>query len=839
MPVDVLTNRYDNKRSSTNLNETTLTAANVNVNGFGKLFDRTVDGDLYSQPLVVTGVNIGRLPDVAPAPHNVVYLATSRNWVYAYDAEDPRAFLPYWAKNLGTPMPKNDISPFMYPPGSAMNNFSSEIGIISTPVIRKVGDGGTIYVVAKTRIDAVASGTVTPSYHYHLHALNIQTGDPAVAAQEIKASVTSSNGTAVPFDALPQLNRPGLLLLKDNTGKDVIFMAFSSLGDAGGFYGWVVAHDADTLAFLACHCTTPDWGEGGIWQSGTGLAEDENGFIYYVSGNGASTFDHDTLGRYPQHLALPGTAGAGPFVKAPGFGCSIVKLKFRRNAATPGASTLSVDDSYTPSDTTSGGEVIEGHATEPLNEHDFDLCAGPVLFEATSSDGTSNSLVLGGGKNGRFYVLNRGGLGGWQAPVGGIPSKNPKALQEERLCNFHIHGAPVYWQSAPQGPSVYVWSEMDRLGGFAWDPDARKFKNKPYGVSQFGFAEGPMLMPGGFIAVSANGTTRNTGIIWASHPTADANNATVPGVLRAFDASTIETLNGLPCFKLLWFSDHDPLGPDRVGMFAKFNPPVIANGKVYLATFSRQLVVYGLLPNPPGPHGMEGMAMGTGTVPTPALRAGAAMSIGRGPVQFEQTVGTSVEGSVSGTCEKYTVLGSGRDISGKHDEFHFVGRAIDGSQTVTVTALVVNIQEESPLTMAGVMIRVATDPDPKKLATDSPHASMVITPRGGSMMLDRTAPGAAASATKGLNVKPPYWVRVVSRPVADQGRYRLTASISGTGHDWQVVGQPVEIASQGMKVQDSGVGMLHVGLVVCAHSEPGKSIEALRMATFEDFEIQV
>jgi len=648
---------------------------------------------------------------------------------------------------------------------------------------------------------------------------------------EIKGSATSSNGTIITFDSLLQLNRPGLLLMKDDTGKDVVYIAFSSQGDAGAFYGWVMAHDADTLEPLACHCTTPDWGEGGIWQSGNGLAGDEDGFVYYVSGNGASTFDHDTLGRYPHHLALPGSAGPGAIVNPPGFGCSIVKLRFQRNTAAAGESTLSVMDSYTPSDTTSGGELIEGHLSEPLNEHDFDLCAGPVLFDAPVSDGTRSSLVLGGGKNGRFYVLKRDKLGGWAAPVGGVPSKNSNALQEERLCNFHIHGAPVYWESAPQGPSVYVWSEMDRLGGFAWDPVARKFKNKPFGVSQFGFAEGVMLMPGGFIAISANGTTPNTGIIWASHPTEDANNATAPGVLRAFDASTIESLDGMPCFKLLWFSDHDPLKPDRVGMFAKFNPPVIANGKVYLATFSRQLVVYGLLSHPPGSPAMGGMAM--------AMAAGAVMAESRVPGQFQQTVGTRVEGSVSGTCEKYTVLGSGRDIGGTHDEFHFLGELTDGSRTVTVKALVVNIQEESPMTMAGVMIRVATGQDPKLLEVDSPHATMVITPGGGSILLDRLTSGAAGNSTKGLNVKPPYWVRVESRPIPDQGRYRLTGWISGTGHDWQVVGQPIEIAGKGMKVQDLGVGRLQVGLVVSAHSEPSKSIEALRMATFEDFDIQV
>jgi hypothetical protein len=125
--VNVLTNRYHNTRSGANLEETELTPDKINVEQFGKLFSRTVDGDLYSQPLIVTGVRIGE------KTRRVVYLATSRNWVYAYDAEEPDESLPLWQVNLGPPVPRSKIPPETQ--GGLYTNFGSEVGITSTPVI--------------------------------------------------------------------------------------------------------------------------------------------------------------------------------------------------------------------------------------------------------------------------------------------------------------------------------------------------------------------------------------------------------------------------------------------------------------------------------------------------------------------------------------------------------------------------------------------------------------------------------------------------------------------------------------------------------------------------------
>ena len=262
MGIDVLTNRYENSRVGVNTKETVLNTKSVSIPTFGKLFARTVDGDLYAQPLIVSDLTIGGMK------RDVVFLATSRNWVYAYDAEHPEEVLPLWSRNLGTPVPRDDIFP-------GYLNFAGEIGITSTPVIERDGKGGgTLYVAAKTR--TVEDGN--KSLRYEIHALDILTGrNRAIHGKPvvIAASVRNAKRGIVEFDARWHLNRAGLLLL-----NGVLYMAFGSHGDVGEFYGWIMAYDARTLAQLAVCNTAPDWGQGGIWQSGTGLAGDAEGFVY-------------------------------------------------------------------------------------------------------------------------------------------------------------------------------------------------------------------------------------------------------------------------------------------------------------------------------------------------------------------------------------------------------------------------------------------------------------------------------------------------------------------------------------------------------------------------------
>ncbi|HMF06997.1 MAG TPA: hypothetical protein VKE72_08320, partial [Methylocella sp.] len=216
MPADVLTNRYSNSRTGVTSDETQLTKERVATATFGKLFSRTVDGDLYAQPLIVSNLEMGGVR------RNVVYLATSRNCVYAYDADDPMAYLPLWMANLGPPVPRDAIFP-------GYLNFGSEVGVTSTPVIERNGEGGTIFLVAKTMHFTELGQMV---FQYKLHALNILTGKERRKPALIEAAMQNAAGQTIDFDPQLNLNRPGLLLQ-----NGVLYIAFGSHGDKGDFYG--------------------------------------------------------------------------------------------------------------------------------------------------------------------------------------------------------------------------------------------------------------------------------------------------------------------------------------------------------------------------------------------------------------------------------------------------------------------------------------------------------------------------------------------------------------------------------------------------------------------------
>ena len=198
----------------------------------------------------------------------------------------------------------------------------------------------------------------------------------------------------------------------------------------------------------------------------------------------------------------------------------------------------------------------------------------------------NTNLLLSGGKEGKFYLLDRGNLGHYNGPAG--PDNVVQSFQVTSLVSNtgHIHGSPVYWNS-PNGPLMYVWGEGDALKAFSLtvhSPISATFLTTPAATGTTLLH--PYFMPGGILSIASNGNNLGTGIVWASHPMTNANHATSLGVLRAYDASNV----GIE----LWNSTQN-LARDEVGDYAKFTPPTIVNGKVYLATFSKQLAVYGLL----------------------------------------------------------------------------------------------------------------------------------------------------------------------------------------------------------------------------------------------------
>ena len=520
--VSVLTRSYDNQRSNANLFETTLTVSNVNPAQFGKVFDLPVDDEVYAQILYVPHLTI------AAGTHNVIYVASVNNTVYAFDADAPAAAL--WQRNfngLGVPTQRTDVGKNC----GAYSDYSGNIGIVSTPVID--ASSHAMYFVTRT-----VENTKTV---LRLRAVDISTGlDLASSPVSIQASVTNLTQQVIAFDPEIQNQRMSLSL-----SNGAIYIGFSSFCDTGNYHGWLLAYDATTLAQLGVFNDTPDGTQAGIWQAGAAAAFDPAGNLYAMTGNG--TFDGIT-----------------------NFAESVLKFK---------AKTLSVLDFFAPAN----------YAT--LNNYDLDLgSAGPTWL-------ASVNLLVGGGKDGRLYLMDPANMGHYAAGdttvLQGFQAVDPTARP---MATHHIHNGLSSW-SSPAGLNLYLSGENDYLRAFRFNTAQRKF-DLPAVVSSTVLP--PEGMPGGMITVSANGSLAGTGIVWVTTPRlGDANQDVVPGILRAYNAETLA---------LLWESTA-PI--DEVLDFAKFSNPTVANGKVYAASFSRSVSVYGLRPTPPANLALNKTATGS------------------------------------------------------------------------------------------------------------------------------------------------------------------------------------------------------------------------------------
>ena len=527
--TDVLTHHNNLARTGAILDETFLSPSSVKSQGFGKLFSVAVDGQIYAQPLVVTGLAIP-----GKGTRNAVFVATMRNMVYAFDADAAQPS-PLWQVSLGAPMLYDRIPK----DGGALlgqYNVRPYIGITSTPVIDR--EKQIIYVVAKIaepQCPGAEAATTACPVIYRIHALDLATG--AIVRQTDIRIPMAADGVPAEDVARRHLQRAALLLANHK-----VYAAFGSHQDAPPWQGFVIAFDADTLQQIEpVFCTTPGGEMGGIWQAGNGPAADADGNLYVMTGNGS--FD-------------PGSNQ---------FGSAFLKL----------SPSLAVLDWFAPATVGS------------LNLLDIDLgSSGPMLMPGTEE-------VVGGGKDGRLFVLERSKLGGLQQHHWLHDGRNPPVqyFQAARTWRFtllswfpflfnagyhHNHGSPVYWNSRLKGPTIYLWPEEDNVRAFHYDA-AAKFHTKALTGMM-----GNKGMPGGFLSISANG--QDGGVLWAAIPYKDdAWVEIVRGSLRAFDADTLQ---------LLWSTDANE--PADNFDFAKYVPPTVANGKVYLPTFSDRLNVYGL-----------------------------------------------------------------------------------------------------------------------------------------------------------------------------------------------------------------------------------------------------
>jgi uncharacterized protein (TIGR03437 family) len=398
--VNVLTYQYDNTRAGANLSETTLNKTNVNAAGFGKLFAYPVDGYIYGQPLYVANITVpGR------GTHNVVYVATEHDSVYAFDADSGAGAnsTPLWhvsfldTANAVGAVPADD---------TRCGQITPEIGITSTPVIDLAG--GTIFVVAMTRETRGSS----VSYVHRLHALDLAGGTEKPGSPvTIQATYpgTGEGGTTLTFNSRNYKQRPGLLLL-----GGTVYTAWSSHCDIGAYHGWLVGYDADSLQQVAVYNDTPNGNEGSFWAGGAAPAADSAGNIYLVSGNG--TFD---------------ASGNGP-----DLGESYVKLS--------SVGGLSVLDYFTPFN------------YDALNAQDVDTgSAGVALIGDEAGSAAHPHLMAGAGKEGRIYLLDR------DSPGKLHPGSDSQIVQSIPNAVGGLFGNPAYFNQA-----LYFCGSGDNLTAF-------------------------------------------------------------------------------------------------------------------------------------------------------------------------------------------------------------------------------------------------------------------------------------------------------------------------------------------------------------------------------------
>jgi hypothetical protein len=379
--VNVTTYHNDIARTGLNPNETVLTPGNVNKATFGFRFSQPVDGYIVGQPLYLSNVAI---PNAGV--HNVVYVTTLNDSVYAFDADSNTGSnaAPLWQVNFTNSAAGVIPASGAFLPCPHVTSYP-QAGIVSTPVIDPTT--GTMYVVAKTN----ENGTV----FHRIYALDVTTGtEKFIAPVAITGSSVANNQRVVPFNSLHAMNRPGLLL---NNGT--LYIAFGSNGCNDSSHGWVFSYDATSLIQTGIFNTSAEKGLASIWQTGSGPSADEDGNVYVSTAEGPFTAD----------------------VGGQDFGSSVLKL-------VQGSGTLTLADYFTPFNQAF------------ISQHDLDLSSsGTVVLP--DQPGSNPHLLVATGKQGTVYLLDRDNMGGYN------PNGDIQIVQELPSAVGAMFSTPVYWNN--------------------------------------------------------------------------------------------------------------------------------------------------------------------------------------------------------------------------------------------------------------------------------------------------------------------------------------------------------------------------------------------------------
>ena len=525
----VVTYHNNPARTGVNTQEYALTPSNVTASTFGKLFSCAVDGAIYAQPLWVPNLTI------ASVKHNVVFVATQNDSLYAFDADaSGTPCTPLWHANLldtahgglagEAPVPTSGSGHLV---GVGLGDIAPVVGVLGTPVIDPTTK--TLYLVSKSVISS------SLSFYQRLHAIDLTTGQEKFSGPVTIAATYpgyGDGGTTTTFSARQENQRPGLVL-----SNGVVYIAWAAHEDQVPFYGWVIGYNAGNLSQVSVFNVAPNTDEGGIWMSGGAPAVDTSGNLYLTTGN--SVFD---------------ATNAPPLNND--YGDSFLELD----------SQLKLKQYFTPSD----------EQSDYLNDNDFGAGGAVVLIDLPPNGSNPTHLILGGGKDGTLYVLNRDKMGG----VG-----DTNAWQKLDL-GHGLFATGAFWNS-----KFYVAALKGNLQAFSLSPSTAQLTPVATATSTtFGF-------PGATPSISSMPDNSN-GIVWAldtSLHCTNPGNKCGPTVLHAYDADDLSNE--------LWNSSQG--SGNAAGSAVKFTVPTVANGKVYVGTgppndtsmTPSELDVYGLLPN--------------------------------------------------------------------------------------------------------------------------------------------------------------------------------------------------------------------------------------------------
>ncbi len=801
LSTNVTTYLYDISQTGANTNETTLTPLNVNSSTFGLKVRVALDGLVNASPLYMENVNI--TSGTHQGVHNVVYVATEHDSLYAIDANSGTVlwqdsfignFLsgvtrlnPNVSGNVVvTSVPDADMNSTDIPP---------EVGIVSTPVIDTTT--GTLYLTANTK-EVINGNSTTPHYLWQLYAINISSGQlqttigsttgPGVYTIAETAATNPGNvntavftyisgpsvaGTGkgnvngvVYFNSLRQMNRPALTLANGS-----IITAWASHGDNDPYHQWVLSFSASTLNLNGVFNGTPNGTEGGTWQSGGKVVVDSSGALYFETGNG--TFGGINVGG-----STPAVLNAQGFPADADYGDSVVKLVYSSTtAANPGPNGwgLTVADYFAPWN------------QQNIDNNDIDMASsGLLLLPDSAGNAQHPHLLLARGKTGVIYLIDRDNMGKYNPTTDNVV--------EEITNPTGFWSSPTYFNG-----DFYSTGQGDVSKEFS--VNNAEFSVNPISSSTMTFG-----YPGATGIVSANGTAN--AILWEYDLPA--------GALRAFDATNLGTE--------LWDSTQAAGNRDALGTVVKFTAPTEADGLVFAGT-SNSLNIYGLLSTPNTAPNAPSNLSATSTTPGQvqlSLTRGATSSanyesdqevyrstdgtnftlvglaaagkstytdssgvqsgvtyyykvravnaIGRSAfsnvITVQAIVGISgvwadadvgapgAMGGVSFANNTLTVSGSGADVGESDDQFNFVYQPLTGNGTIVAKVLTQGNTNASA--KAGVMIRNSLDPA-------SAYAFAMVTPSSGITLQGRLTDGSSSvgSGTTVNGAAAPYWLKLV------------------------------------------------------------------------------